>query len=893
MSEILLQTKLLVPQTRPLLVPRPRLLEKMTAGMNGRLTLISAPAGYGKTTLVASWLATQPKLGVAWYSLDEYDNDLARFLRYFLAAWQTISPENGRSAQGLLHANPVGTLPQPPEAIMTMLINDLVASSEQQVVVIDDVHLIEDKTIRQALAFWLDHSPPTIHTILISRTEPQLPLSRLRVRGQLNDISHQDLQFSTHEAADFLREVMQLDLSAEQISLLVARTEGWIASLQLAALSLQGTDDAHELITHFSGSDRQMMDYLLEEVWQRQPEAIQQFLLQTSVPSRFNAPLCDALSGQTDSQSHLIELDRKNLFLRQLDHQQNWYCYHPIFANFLQTRLRHSDLVHYRQLHRDASQWFAAHDLPEEAIDHALAGEAYDQAAHLILAEVNNLMWRENRPQTLLRWCRQLPNEVFSRLPELAPVYAWSFVMVGEFAEMASFLDEVEMAWQRHETAVSSTIQGEIATLRGELALIEGRIADSLAWFTQADVLVPLEEERIRAASRQAQGYAYRLNGDLEPAKTSLIEARRLARTIDDKALWFFASFDYAVALLMAGQLDDSERIQRQVIESVPEAQRPSLTTLNLSYSGVGEILLYRNQLPSAHEYAEEGLRLSRISSNKSPMARYALLVLAQVEQAQGAWPASRNLLKEAMSIAQKSGNERMKAHTAMWAAQLYLLQGEPEPMRAWLEERLSLSSAPDSIPVYHYQQEQVVLGRFLLLDENPGVIAHLERCRETAVSSGWRHLLLEIDILLALAHQARRQMDGAFTYLQSALSFAAEKDFVYPFTREGAGMTKLLRLALAQGLMPDTVGKLQAAFMPTAVSTQPLLDPLTNRELEVLAFIADGLTNPEIAERMFLATGTVAKYTNNIFSKLAVRNRTEAANRAQSLGLIETDSPD
>ena len=330
-----------------------------------------------------------------------------------------------------------------------MLINDLVAMQKESVIVIDDVHLLENQNLHKALAFWIDHCPPHVQTIFISRSDPPLPLARWRVQGLLQDIGSQDLQFTPEEAADFLRQVMRLDLRLEDITLLAQRTEGWIASLQLAALSLQGAADPQAVVRSFKGSDRQMMTYLLEEVWQRQPAEIQQFLLQTSVLHRFNVDLCNALSGQKNSRQILVELDRNNLFLRPLDEQQNWYCYHPIFADFLRTRQEETNPDQYLRLHQKASDWFAAQGLMEEAIQHALAAQAYEVAAEYIYNQARETVWNQSRSRTLQKWCQQLPEPVLFNLPELTTFYGWTFVLTGDIVALQSFLDRQKYSGRR------------------------------------------------------------------------------------------------------------------------------------------------------------------------------------------------------------------------------------------------------------------------------------------------------------------------------------------------------------------------------------------------------------------------------------------------------------
>ena len=887
MTDILLQTKLFIPQTRPFLVERPQLNQKLDDGQNGRITLISAPAGYGKTTLVTNWLK-QREQKAAWYALDEYDNDPPRFLRYFIAAWQTLDPTIGQEVQAVLQSETIGSSPQPLTTFFTLLINQLVSVTHPIIFVIDDFHLITDESLLKGLEFWFEHAPPHIHTILISRADPPLSLTKWQVRSQLTKLNAQDLQFSTTEAADFLRQVMQLDLTTEEIETLVKKTDGWIASLQLAALSLQGTASAERNVAEFGGNERQMMAYLLEEVWQKQPEDIQQFLLQTAVFHRFNAQLANTVTQFDNCHDLIAQLDKKNLFLRALDNQQNWVCYHPIFADFLQKRQKESDPQQFLQLNREASRWFAQHYFVEEAIHHALVAQEFEAAAQLILKEAQATTWQQNHSQTLRRWTKSLPEDVLFGLPELTVYSAWTYVLHGKFVELLHFLDRAEAYWEKKNIVIANSVLGEIAILRGEKALAYGRFQEAIQWFNQAETNISAENLRLHTALLQVQGFAYRVNGDIANAKSKLALARDLMQTQQESAVRVFASYDYAKTLMIAGELYAAEQVLREVISAQPGAKYASNATLSLIYCALGDILHQRNQQQDAQEHLEKSIALAKETSESNPAIHQGYLYLATVKQASGDWFTAQSLMEKAEEIAQNSHNDRTIAQTLMVKATLHLLQEDVTDVQEWLENRLALPHQPDAIPIYQYHEEQVVLARYLCQTAPHKASPFLQNLLDTAVSQGWQYLALQCHILLALLHQSQNNNEKALTALTAAVTIATPERYIYPFVREKSAMGQLLRLASTRKVEAEAIGQIQAAFMPTAVSTQPLIDPLTERELEVLTLMANGRTNPEIAAKLFLATGTVAKYSNTIYAKLAVRNRTEATQRAKSLGLIE-----
>ena len=852
------------------------------------MTLVSAPAGYGKTTLVASWLAQLNPTDAAygWLSLDEYDNDPVRFLRYFLAAWQQIDETIGQSATlSVMRGGP----PPPPETILTMLINDLAARTTTALLVLDDYHLITQPDLHHALTFWLEHAPPQVHLVIISRTKPPLSLPRLRVRRQLLELTAAELQFTEAEATTFLNQVMQLDLTPADITHLEKKTEGWIAGLQLAALSLQGMADSSHFVSQFAGSDHQVTTYLLEEVWQQRSTIEQNFLLQTSILPRLSAPLCDAVTGQTNGRFLLESLNRHNLFLIPIDNQHNWYRYHPIFAQFLQTRLQQQTLEQITPLRQRAGHWFATHNFEEEAIEQFLAAKAYQEAATLMATHAHPLLWQQGRPHTLLRWGEQLPSSLLYATPHLALPYGWTYVFIGQFEQLSTLLNGLTQTWQQMDTPIPDQYYGEWATLQGELTLQKEGASQALAWFAQAEKTLPSTDKEVRGKARQVQGYAYRIQGEITLAEAALQEAWAIGRLSGNQALQVFAANDLAMTYWLAARLAQAKQTYETLLAEIPAAQHTSLAALDLIYIGLGQLAWEANRLTEAQAYLEQALALCQMTAPWGPVSRVAYTTMAQIKQAQGDWKTAQTWLERAMESARQGQALTSLVYTGMQVTRCYLWQGEVTKAASWVQLHLQMEST--GRPRYQYHRAQVLYGRYLWLQSQ---LAKAETllfaCRTEAETYGWLRSLVEINNLLALIHQTKQQPEPALHYLEPALNTAVNAPFIRIFVNEGAPMAQLLRQALSAGLLPAYVGQLQAAFMPAVVTTQPLLDPLTKRELEVLQLVANGLSNPEIANQLILATGTVAKYTNNIFSKLGVRNRTEAANRAKTLGILGGD---
>ena len=588
-TDPLLTTKLYIPPTRPELVPRPRLVEKLNDGLHRKLTLISAPAGFGKTTLVSEWVEqlrlddskeNQNKYKIAWFSLDENDKDPARFLTYFISALnrtERVEATIGEGALTMLQS------PQPPptEAILTSLINEIAAIPDRIIIVLDDYHVLESSQVDDALTLLLEHLPPQLHLVIATREDPHLPLSRLRARGQLTELRAADLRFTTSEVAEFLSQVMGLDLSAENIAALEARTEGWIAGLQLAAISLQGHADTSRLIQSFTGSHRLVLDYLIEEVLNQQPQNIQNFLLQTAILNRLTGSLCDAITGQENGQAILEMLDRSNLFIVPLDNERRWYRYHHLFADLLRQRLKQTQPEQLQILHRSASEWYEQNGFVDEAIEHALRAENFERAASLIEEHVDAL-WQRGEHSKLRRWLAGLPVELVFSKPHLCILQAWDLFTSGHQDAAERSLQAAEKVLDTNTDLATETslmehkqlseydrmkILGRAAAIRAFLAFYRGDVQGISQYSHQALEFLPEDDLAWRSTTTVALGDAYSLIGEMEAAYRVRLEALEASKAAGNIYMILISSMKLAVSMRQQGWLERVIEIcQRQLL---------------------------------------------------------------------------------------------------------------------------------------------------------------------------------------------------------------------------------------------------------------------------------------------------------------------------------------
>jgi LuxR family transcriptional regulator, maltose regulon positive regulatory protein len=903
----LLQTKLYIPKLRRGQVERPRLLERMSRGAESKLTLVSAPAGFGKTTLLAEWLegAASDGISTAWLSLDPGDSQATTFWSYVIAALQTVAPGFGANSLSLLRQ------PQPPpiEAILATLVNELSETSHQIIFVLDDYHAIDARDVDQGMAFLLDHLPRHVHVVIATRADPAFPLARLRGRAELAEIRAADLRFTPDEALAYLNEVMGLNLTASDVAALEERTEGWIAALQLAALSLQGRDDVAGFIAGFAGDDRYIVDYLVEEVLHRQPEEVRSFLLDTSILDRLTGPLCDAVTGQSGGKAMLEALDRANLFLVPLDDRRQWYRYHHLFADVLMARLKDEQPDRVPELHRRASDWYEHNGDRSEAIRHALAGEDFDRAASLIESAVPALR-QGHQEVTALQWLRALPDEVIARRPVLSVAYAWALLSIGELEDVERRLGDGER-WLtaphgvpdeagagRPEMVVVdrrefSLLAALIAVYRAVLAQIRGDVATTVRHAREALNLAPEDDDLLRGAAEALLGLATWASGDLETAHR--IYGAGMARVQRSGSL--SDALGAAIALadirITQGRLRDAIRTYEQALQLSAKHGEPVLRATADMYVGLSDLAREQGDLQAATRHLQASKDLGEHMGY--PQNRYRLhVVTARIRQAEGDLDGALDAIHEAQRLYMPDFIPDVRPLPAQ-EARILLRQGRLAEANAWARAR---GLSPHDDLAYLREFEHVTLARVLLaqstLDPSDGsardafaLLGRLLRAAEDGQRTG---NVIEILVLLALAHQVRGDMPAALAALGRALALGEPEGYVRVFLDEGAPMAALLQDAANRGIAPDYVRHLLADFGHAHDRTpikQPLVEPLSERELDVLRLLATDLAGPEIARELVVSLSTVRSHTKAIYAKLGANSRRSAVTRAEELDLL------
>jgi LuxR family maltose regulon positive regulatory protein len=849
MSTPILATKLYVPPPRPKVVLRPRLIERLDEDLYRKLTLVSAPAGFGKTTLLSEWVAGCER-PAAWLSLDEGDNDPTRFVSYLVAALQTIAADIAEGVLGALQS----PHPPPTESVLTALLNEISTIPDGFVLVLDDYHVVDARAVDNALAFLLEHLPPRMHLVIATREDPHLPLARLRARGQLAELRAADLRFTPSEAAEFLEGVMGLSLSAEDIAALEDRTEGWIAGLQLAALSMRGREDVAGFIRAFAGDNRYVVDYLVEEVLQRQPERVRSFLLQTSILERLSGPLCDAVTGQEGSNALLEALERGNLFVVPLDDRRHWFRYHHLFADVLRARLMEEQPDRTPTLHRRARPVLSVY------YAFALLGRGGFEAVDARLRDAER--WLDTSAETSER--REAPSV--------------DMVVVDEVA--------------------FRSLPGTIAAARAYHAGALGDVLSAANHARRALELLPEDDHLWRGAAASLLGIAYWTLGDLEAAHRSFAEGVAHQQMTGHVRFQIAGTYILADIRIAQGRLNEAVRTYEQSLQLATEQGEPVWGTANL-YVGLSELHRERGDLEAAKQHL---LRSKELDEHGGlPETRYRWYVaMARIKEAQGDLDAALDLLDKAERQYVESPDPDVRPVAAL-KTRVWVAQGRLAEALGWTREQ-GLSAHDDLS--YLREFEHITLARVLLARYKSDREEHsiheamelLECLLQAAEEGGRMGSVIEILMLQALAHEVQGDSSTALVPLERALSLAEPEGYVRVFVDEGRPMAQLLSEAAAHGIMPAYTTKLLAVLESEEhkseegshrFPTESVVEPLSQRELEVLRLIARGLSNREISQRLFLALSTVKGHNRIIFSKLMVQRRTEAVARARELGLL------
>jgi LuxR family transcriptional regulator, maltose regulon positive regulatory protein len=894
MSVPLLTTKFHIPATRARLVPRPRLQQRLAEALTREraLIVISAPAGFGKTTLLSEWVQ-QLSLPAAWLSLDPADNDEARFLAYISTALQSLH----LGAEAL--AAPVPAVARLDiESWLTALINDTSSSARTGVLVLDDYHVIAAPAVHNAVAFLVDHLLPQLHLVIAGRTDPPLSLARLRARDQLIELRAADLSFTPIEAAAFLNEIMRLDLTPADVAALGERTEGWIAGLQMAALSLQGRVDRSGFVRAFTGSHRFVLDYLIEEVLERQPIDMQDFLLQTSILDHLTAALCEALTGRADCQTVLQQLEQANLFIVPLDDERRWYRYHHLFADLLRSRLIQTQPERVPLLYRRASEWYARNDLMAEAMSAAVAAGDVDQVARLAEANVIALM-DHGELSKLVDWMKAVPVEVRHARPWLCVAHAWAAMYAGQMAEVEPCLQEAERVLQEQtaDQSLGARLVGHIATIRSNVALLTG--ADDQAVELACDALqsLPDKDYLARGCALRVLGLTYRTDGDLDTALILLREASDMNRLAGDSHLAITVLHDLGRTEFLRGELQQACATCQEGLRLVAEHQRRGggqLPATGYIYALLGRVLCEQNDLDTAVSYAQASVALSRHWELVEVLAD-CYVDLATVLQGSGELDDALGAIRAAKQIAQRLSGWYVAA-VETYEACIQVARGDLSAVADWAARQQSMTDFGRTLYTAH---SGLILARLFIAQHRYGeALPLLEQVLQSSEIVQAIDHVLETLVLEALVFQGQRKIDLAVSALRRALVLGEPRGYVRLFIDEGAPIVDLLRQAAAHGASMDYVQRLLAALQadqdrrerrrhPSALNAQPLSDPLTDRELEVLRLVAVGQSNEAIAETLVISIETVKKHLKNIYGKLEVHSRVEAVYRAREARLL------
>lgn len=879
MKTRLLATKFHIPTWRATGVPRPRLVELLTAGLreNRKLTLVCAPAGYGKTTLVTGWIDSLSGANhrAAWLALDEADNDPARFFSYWLAAFQQLDESISAKIQ------PLFSLPQLPPIGMVLdeLLNELAALEDPILLTLDDYHLISSSQIHEALEYFLDHQPAQCHLVILTRQDPPLPLARLRARGQMTEVRASDLRFTPEEARQFFINSMKLNLTDEAADVLEARTEGWAVGLQLAGLALQHMTDPQRFIETFRGSHRYVLDYLAEEVIHQLGEEIRSFLTRTSVLDRFNADVCFALTGRSDSQAVIAYLEQANLFVVALDNERIWYRYHHLFSDYLRTLL---DRPEQTALYKKASAWHETHDLMVEAVRYALASGDPDFCADVIERAVEkDSTWSGGNIALLSGWLEALPPQVFLSRPQLALNSSRILYLTGRFELAEKRIDQAEQTLKSLPvTPETEQMLALSALYRGSIASVRGDVEQAIEQTLFARARLPRENHLAHARAFFSLGLAYEISDQTAQAVENYLQSSDEARSAGVLFLAVHGLCAAAQVQISQGRLYQAEQTCRQAIQLT---EGLSMAPLGLAWSILGGIAVERNDLKSAEQALLDGISLSRQGGLMDDVVA-GLAHLSRLRVVQGDTASALAAIQEVKSIMQDFGVERMEAIASAYLARVQLYMGQKQMAAQWAAQVQAMR-----VTVNHELVDMTLVRVMLATGELDTIPSILHSILEKATAAGRMQTCIESMLLLALFHQAKQDVHAALDWLGKSLRLAAPEGYARIFLDEGKMLLDLL--PKARHLSPELVDTLLGQSGQPEGPSRPapheqLPDPLSEQELRVLHLIVEGKSNQQIAAELFISVGTAKWHVHNVLQKLGVGNRSQAIARARELNI-------
>jgi LuxR family maltose regulon positive regulatory protein len=886
-----LTTKLRVPPLRSGWISRPRLDKRLDEGVKRKLTLLSAPAGFGKTTLLVNWIHRQKK-PVSWFSVDQGDNDPLHFLSYVLMGIERLESGAGQAALTMLQS------PQPPpiEAILINLLNDVSRSQRDFTLVLDDYHLVDARPIHDMIAFLLENLPAQMHLIIATRADPPLPLARMRSQNLLTEMRAAHLSFSAEEAARFFSESLNLQLSMTDIQLLESRTEGWAAGLQLAALSLQGRRNQSDFIKRFKGDNRYIADYLTEEVLSRQPEHLRDFLLHTSILGRLSGPLCETVTGQENSRQVLENLERANLFVIPLDDARCWYRYHHLFADLLEQRLRTQQAGQVPELHRRASRWFAQHGFRHEAVDHALAARDHVRAVRLI-EQIAETDWDRTRESRLLHWLQKLPDEEIDANPQLCIFYARELFKGGYLDAARQRLRAAEQMLESDSAGESNreTLTGRIAVIRAYISMRTGDLPGTVDFSRRALKMLPQEDLNWRSVAATLLGMGHG-PGKLVEQQQAFVEAMQISKAAGNMYYHIFAGSCLGSTLMRRGKLKEAKDFSRQLLDLATENGIERTGIGGSLYGNLGSILCEWGDFEAGIRLINRGIAFSELGRDPVITA-FGQINLLRAYMYQMDLAGALKLMED---INTRAGNFELPPWITNVISALnvffWLGSGDLNAALRWAQARgLSVDDQPDDMRELEYVALAHIHIAQSKLDEADQL---LQRLIAKATAAGRVYMLIEMRLLRILIFTLRADTAAALAELKLALALAEPGGFIMMFVSKGNHVAELLKEILAvkkrdhdaaeTGFSLSYAQKLGSAFKAGRPPIMgDLLDPISDRELEVLHLVAAGLSNKEIAAKLFISLNTVKTHTKNINSKLGVNRRTRAVARAKELGLL------